>query len=100
MDGVSGLAGWQWLFLLKSLPCVAIGLVLPRLITDDPKDAHWLTPAERDAVTARIASEHRERPIATFKPLLKDSRIWLPSGVYLGFCSSTTCAGRPSRWSW
>ena len=85
MDGMAGLAGWQWLFLLESLPCVAIGLVLPRLMTDHPKDAHWLTEAEREAVVGRIASEQRERPVSKFLPLLTDARIWLLSGVYLGF---------------
>jgi hypothetical protein len=26
MDGILGLAGWKWLFIMVSLPCVLLGL--------------------------------------------------------------------------
>src|SRR5271163_3363305 len=49
MDGIWGFAGWQWLFLLVSLPCVPLGLLTLRLLSDHPQAANWLTQPERDA---------------------------------------------------
>src|ERR1700674_295017 len=62
MDGIWGLAGWQWLFLLVSLPCVPLGFLTLRLLSDHPKSATWLTADERDALQHVLATEVRERP--------------------------------------
>src|SRR5581483_5434748 len=66
MDGILGLAGWQWMFLLVSLPCVPLGLLTLRLLSDRPQAAAFLTPSERDALDGVLASEVRERPHSTF----------------------------------
>ncbi|MFM1885833.1 MAG: hypothetical protein RL026_990 [Pseudomonadota bacterium] len=60
MDGLQGLAGWQWLFLLEGLPAVLLGLVVWRHLPDRPADARWLTPAESDALEAQVAREQTE----------------------------------------
>src|SRR5471032_1111841 len=44
MDGIWGLAGWQWLFILVSLPCIPLGVLTLRLLADRPQTAAWLTP--------------------------------------------------------
>src|SRR6202453_4348782 len=62
MDGIWGWAGWQWLFLLVSLPCIPLGLLTLRLLSDRPQAASWLTPAERNALDEVLAGEVRERP--------------------------------------
>src|SRR6202048_2217789 len=62
MDGIWGLAGWQWLLLLVSLPCIPLGLLTLRLLADRPDSAIWLTQDERDALHEALASEERERP--------------------------------------
>jgi MFS family permease len=85
MDGVWGMAGWRWLFLLESLPCVLIGLLLLRLMTDRPEVAGWLTAEQRTLVVARLRSERRVRPVSRFAPALRDARVWVMSFIYLGF---------------
>ena len=62
LDGVLGLAGWRWLFLVVSLPCVAIGIAILLLLADSPRSATWLTPEEREAAGVALAAETRERP--------------------------------------
>jgi len=59
-NGVAGLRGWQWLFLLEGLPPVAIGLAALAWLPDGPQNARWLSPAERNAVAAQLphASRH------------------------------------------
>ncbi len=55
--GVSGLAGWQWLFLLEGLPTALLGLVVLMVLKDRIADAHWLNAdAEGD-----IADQPRPR---------------------------------------
>src|SRR5499426_287260 len=46
LDGVMGLAGWQWLFLVEGLPAVLLGFVVLRALPEQPSEARWLTPAE------------------------------------------------------
>src|SRR5690349_9506629 len=48
MDGLAGLKGWQWLFLIEGVPTVLFGLVFLLIMPDRPCDARWLGAAERD----------------------------------------------------
>src|SRR6202166_3481983 len=57
MTGIWGLAGWQWLFILVSLPCLPLGFLTLYLLADNPESASWLTPEERDALDGVLSSE-------------------------------------------
>lgn len=57
LDGLAGLRGWQWLFLLQGLPAVPFGLLLLRLLPATPNDAPWLTPAEKDWIAEQHARD-------------------------------------------
>lgn len=85
MDGIWGLAGWQWLFLLVSLPCIPLGLLTLRLLADHPDTAAWLTPDERDTLNHTLASEVRERPHASLWGALKDTRVLICAAIQFGF---------------
>jgi ACS family tartrate transporter-like MFS transporter len=47
LDGKLGLAGWQWLFLLEGLPSALLGITVLWYLTDEPRDARWLTDDQR-----------------------------------------------------
>ncbi len=94
MEGLGGLAGWQWLFLLEALPCVAIGLVLAWLIPNHPRDAAWLSPEEQLVASQALESEEqalRQRPrvLGKFAPALLDARVWLLGAIYLSFSTGS-----------
>jgi MFS family permease len=55
MDGVLGVRGWHWLFVLGGLPCVALGLVVLTQLKDRIDDAGWLSSAEKSFLHGRIA---------------------------------------------
>lgn len=85
MDGIWGLAGWQWLFLMVSLPCIPLGLLTLRFLADRPESAAWLTPGERDALNAVLSAEVRERPPASWLAALQDSRVLILAAIQFGF---------------
>jgi MFS transporter, ACS family, 4-hydroxyphenylacetate permease len=67
LNGVLGLAGWRWLFLVEGLPAVLFGILAFFYLTDRPADAKWLTPSEKATVLAALArdAEEREKRVAT-----------------------------------
>ena len=85
MDGIWGWAGWQWLFLLVSLPCIPLGIATLRLLSDRPQDATWLSQAERNALDEVLASEVRERPPASLLAALADPRVLICTAIQFGF---------------
>jgi ACS family 4-hydroxyphenylacetate permease-like MFS transporter len=57
MDGMMGLAGWKWMFIVEALPAVIFGIMILYYLPDKPGDAKWLTQAEKDAVIAKVGSD-------------------------------------------
>jgi MFS family permease len=53
LDGLGGLQGWQWMFLLEGLPTIAVGVLLFFKLPERPRDARWLTPAEARTLESR-----------------------------------------------
>jgi MFS family permease len=85
MDGIWGLHGWQWMFLLVSLPCLPLGIATLLLLADRPQTAHWLTDEEREALDGVLKSEVRERPHSSLWAALKDARVLICTAVQFGF---------------
>jgi MFS family permease len=76
LNGVHGLAGWQWLFLIEGLPCVLLGIAAFFYLDDTPRHAKWLSDNERallatDIRAAETASRHHK-----FGAALKDPRAY------------------------
>ncbi len=67
VNGVFGLQGWQWLFLLEGLPAFVLGFVVLRALPDDPEHAGWLTEADRSWLATTLAEE-RARLVAPERP--------------------------------
>ncbi|KAG6552268.1 hypothetical protein Mapa_006119 [Marchantia paleacea] len=57
LDGVSGLAGWAWIFIPEGLVTVVAGMVSFWIIPDFPDSAKFLTPDERDRTIARLQAD-------------------------------------------
>ncbi|WP_233830194.1 MFS transporter [Paraburkholderia sp. ZP32-5] len=76
LDGMAGLHGWQWLYLLEGLPSVLVGVVCMFWLTDSPAQASWLSDGQREWLVAELASErapvrhHGSRWRLAFNPTL------------------------------
>jgi len=56
MNGIAGILGWQWLFLLEGLPAVLLAFMALKLLPDSPAQALWLSDDEKAAISARLAT--------------------------------------------
>ncbi|WP_244527064.1 MULTISPECIES: MFS transporter [unclassified Methylobacterium] len=83
MQGVLGLRGWQWMFLLEGMPAVLLGLVALRILVDKPQDAPWLTSSEKMLLLAEI---DRDANLAAgghaFGAAFRDPRIYVLALAY------------------
>ena len=64
LNGVLGLAGWQWLFLVEGLPAILLGVIVLVYLTDRPDTAHWLSSAEKEWLVSKLATERNSRSAA------------------------------------
>ncbi|TAM60209.1 MFS transporter [bacterium] len=87
LEGVAGLHGWQWLFLLEGIPSIILGFVVIGYLTDKPEQATWLTEAERGWLIGHLKSERDEkerRERFSLMQALVNGRVWLLALIYLG----------------
>src|SRR3954454_4178334 len=88
LDGVFGLRGIQWMFLVEGLLAVGVGIWSYFYLTDKPKDAMWLPADERQALmetvdaedTAKAEGEGPQKVLAA----LANWRVWYFALIY--FC--------------
>lgn len=85
MDGLLGVRGWRWLFLVDGLPAILLGLAACWVLTDRPENARFLTDAEKRLVTADIEADRAARTVAAstgILDVLRNPRVWLMVLVY------------------
>lgn len=88
LNGVLGLAGWQWLFLLEGLPAVLLGVAVLACLPDRVEDAVWLESEQREWLTRQLAAERVrcvEHHGASVARALANPVVWLLG--LLGFFS-------------
>jgi MFS transporter, ACS family, tartrate transporter len=87
LDGVFGMHGWQWLFILEAVPALLLSVVVLLYLTDRPADAEWLRDDERRWLVDRLATEERQRVAARHYDVLQallNPRVLALSLVYFG----------------
>ena len=57
LNGLLGIAGWQWLFIIEGLPTVVLACVIFRFLPDRPADARWLSLEQRNWLADRLAAQ-------------------------------------------
>lgn len=90
MSAAGGLRGWQWLYLVEAIPSILAGFATFFFLPNGPRDAKWLTPAERDLVVAHLAEEERRKHAAgevkhSLSGAFGSSKVWALCFVYFGF---------------
>lgn len=57
LNGLMGLAGWQWMFILEAIPALILGVVVYFYMTDRPALATWLKEDERAWLISAMETE-------------------------------------------
>ena len=86
LDGILGMDGIHWMFLVEGALAVVVGLICPFILIDRPIHAAWLTPDERSHLSRQIeieeAAKEQAKPL-TWKQALLDPRILYFCLIYL-----------------
>ncbi|KAM5363836.1 hypothetical protein ACJZ2D_011812 [Fusarium nematophilum] len=82
MDGLGGLAGWKWLFILQGAVTFVIAIVGYFILPDFPLTTRWLTEDERNLAYNRMELDTvaNKGETSTWKGLqqaAKDPMVWI-----------------------
>lgn len=95
IDGLMGISGWRWVFLLQGAPAVLLGLYVLVLLPDRPATASWLTSEEKAFLETRVTTKQAAaRSEAAMLPqVLASGMSWLLTVIYfsmvIGFWAIT-----------
>ncbi|KAG2222936.1 hypothetical protein INT45_012914 [Circinella minor] len=53
MDGMSGLSGWQWIFVIEAIPTILLGILTYFVLPDYPEKSKFLNERERAIILDR-----------------------------------------------
>jgi ACS family tartrate transporter-like MFS transporter len=83
-----GLVGWQWLYIFWGIPAVVLGIVVYFMLADRPADAKWLTPEEKQALTAQLELEKNlvagHRRLTVLEAFQNPKVMWLCLAYFCG----------------
>lgn len=90
MDGIAGMHGWQWMFLIEGLPATLLAFAVLKYLPDGPAHASWLDESEKRLIAASLAPEAAIQDKGAWR-VLTDSRAWLLG--LAGFCNGCSVYG-------
>ncbi|KAI8965640.1 MFS transporter [Daldinia sp. FL1419] len=83
MDGLRGISGWQWLFIIEGSFTAIVAIMGFWLLPNTPDDTFWLNDEERKLIRARIERDRVSDATSNsstwvgLKQAFKDKRTWL-----------------------
>ncbi len=85
VSGAYGLSGWQWLFLLETIPSLVLGFVTLAYLDDRVALAKWLDAGDKRVIAANVAREEKGKEgRSQLSDAFKTSQVWLLGLIY--FC--------------
>jgi MFS family permease len=79
--GVNGWTGWQWLFLLESIPSVILGVLVLFLLPRNVHSAKWLSADEKSVLVSELS---RDPPMLRHEGVmtaLANRHVWILSFI-------------------
>jgi MFS transporter, ACS family, tartrate transporter len=91
LDGVLGLDGWQWLFLVQGSPAIVVGVYALRRLPDRPSAASWLPAEEAEWLERRVVEARDEADLADMRAAIRDARVRFLTATF--FCLNLASYG-------
>jgi MFS transporter, ACS family, tartrate transporter len=92
LDGVAGLRGWQWLFIVEAVPSILLGLVLLKYLPNGPSDAGWLERGEKrwlaDTLDKENGNSHTRPESSALSKAIRNPYVWVLGFVYCGIVAA------------
>ncbi|AXJ94917.1 MULTISPECIES: MFS transporter [unclassified Sphingomonas] len=93
MDGLLGLRGWHWIFILEGIPATLLGIACLFVLSDRPEQARWLSDEQRGWLAQRLATENAGKRMVehtSFWRLARNPMIWAMALIYAGPSATST----------
>lgn len=88
MDGIGGLSGWRWIFILEGIFTCICACFVPWILPDSPALARFLTQDEKVYLQQRLIEDSgsRDEPFQWnyLWSVLKEWRIYIAVVIYWG----------------
>jgi MFS family permease len=83
LDGILGLAGWQWVFIATGVPAVLLFALIVKYLPNGPQDARFINDREKSWLSGELSRGEISQTLHS-NPLrvLLDWRVWWFSLVY------------------
>ncbi|GJH21658.1 MFS transporter [Caballeronia novacaledonica] len=84
-QGMHGLAGWKWLFMLEALPSLFLGVAILFYLDNGIAGAKWLTDEEKALLKRNVEKDNAQTvKHVSIRAFIGDRRLWLMAAIY--FC--------------
>ena len=91
LDGVGGLGGWQWLFLIEGIPSVVLGFITFAYLPNGPAKATWLDAEEKKWIADKLEHERLETAghgHHSMGAAMRSGRVWTFAAIYFAIIMS------------
>ncbi|KAF7376398.1 putative pantothenate transporter [Mycena sanguinolenta] len=104
LDGLHGIEGWRWLFIIEGVLTVGIALMLMLVLPNSMASITWLSPIERDWLVWKFEFDQGQQDNKgelsgwqAFKMAASDPKTYLLMGtLYMTFLAGTVTSFFPS----
>lgn len=77
LEGIAGLEGWRWLFIVEGMMAVVLGCVVMAYLPNEPADVKWLSVTEKTALADLTTVRLHERSLREQIGALRNPTVWL-----------------------
>ncbi len=84
LDGLGGLAGWQWLFIIESLPAIALSIVVWNGLPTEYRSVGFLSAEEKAWLDQQFEPETRIHRNPSLWSALRQPVVWLMAAAAFG----------------
>lgn len=84
MQGVQGMAGWQWLLIIEGIPSVIMAFVVLAFMANNIDAAKWLSPEEKSLLKANLQTDSKGKA-TNLREVFFNGRVWLMVLILLTF---------------